>query len=61
MVCPGFTTTVITVGRAHSVTSGVNVYVVVVVLSIIGLQVPEIPLFDVFGKVKLAPAQIGGF
>ena len=45
---------------AHCPASGVNVYVVVVVLSSAGAQVPVILLFDVVGKAdKLAPEQIG--
>ncbi len=45
---------------AHCPASGVNVYVVVVVLSRAGAHVPVILLFDVVGKAdKLAPEQIG--
>ena len=37
-----------------------NVYVVVVVLSSAGAQVPVIPLFDVVGKAeRLPPEQMG--
>jgi Flp pilus assembly pilin Flp len=44
----------------HCPASGVKVYVVVVVLSNAGDQVPVIPLFDVIGNAaKLAPEQIG--
>ncbi|WP_422108102.1 hypothetical protein [Winogradskyella sp.] len=40
--------------------SGVNVYVVVVVLSKAGLQLPIIPLLEVVGKgAKVSPSQIG--
>ena len=55
-----FTSTVIETGFAHSVASGVNVYVVVVVLSIAGDQVPLMPLVEVPGSVKVAPSQIAG-
>jgi hypothetical protein len=45
---------------AHCPAVGVNVYVVVVVLSKAGDQVPVIPLFDVVGNaVRVPPAQIG--
>jgi hypothetical protein len=57
----GLTIMVIVVGIAHGpVTSGVNVYVVVVVLSNAGDHVPLIPSFDVVGKAANAsPEQIG--
>ena len=54
--------TVITkvVTAAHCPASGVNVYVVVVVLSNAGDQLPVNPLFEVVGKAdKLPPLQIG--
>ena len=45
---------------AHCPAVGVNVYVVVVVLSKAGAQLPVIPLFEVVGNgVKVAPEQIG--
>jgi hypothetical protein len=45
---------------AHCPAVGVNVYVVVVVLSNAGAQVPVIPLLEVVGKAeRLAPEQIG--
>jgi hypothetical protein len=45
---------------AHCPAVGVKVYVVVVVLSKAGDQVPAIPLFDVVGNAdKVAPEQIG--
>src|SRR5438046_645178 len=45
---------------AHWPAVGVNVYVVVAVLSSAGDQVPAIPLFDVVGNAdKVAPEQIG--
>src|SRR3954469_7372533 len=45
---------------AHCPAVGVNVYVVVVVLSKAGDQVPLMTLFDVVGNaVSVAPAQIG--
>jgi hypothetical protein len=56
----GFTTIVIVDVVAHWPASGVNVYVVVAVLLITGLQAPVIALFDVVGKAaKVAPEQIG--
>lgn len=46
---------------AQSPAVGVNVYVVVVVLSTAGDQVPVIELLDVVGKaVKAVPAQTAG-
>ena len=50
-----FTVTVIVVVNAHCPALGVNVYVVVTVLFIAGLQVPVIPLPEVDGNVKLPP------
>ena len=45
---------------AHCPAVGVKVYVVVVVLSRAGAQVPVTPLFDVVGNaVSVAPEQIG--
>jgi hypothetical protein len=56
----GFTVMVKVVVVAHCPAVGVNVYVVVVVLSSAGAQVPEILLFDVVGKAeRLPPEQIG--
>jgi hypothetical protein len=55
----GLTVTVIVVGSAHSSPSGVNVYVVVVVLSIAGDHVPLMPLVDVAGSVNVPPSHIG--
>ena len=55
----GFTVIVNVVVVAHNPDVGVNVYVVVVVLSNAGLQVPVMPLFDVVGKALIvAPAHI---
>ena len=55
----GFTTICIVVVFAHEPATGVNVYVVVVVLSNAGDHVPETPLFDVVGKAdKEAPEHI---
>jgi hypothetical protein len=45
---------VMSIVSAHSPGSGVNVYVVVTVLSITGDQVPFIPLFDIVGKLGIA-------
>ena len=57
----GFTTIVKVVVVAHCPATGVNVYVVVAVLSSAGAQVPVIPLLDVVGKAdKVAPEQTGG-
>ncbi|AWI25260.1 hypothetical protein HYN49_04760 [Flavobacterium pallidum] len=51
---------VIVVPKAHCGASGVNVYVVVAVLSKAGDQVPVIPLFEVIGNAaKVPPEQIG--
>jgi hypothetical protein len=48
------------VETAHWPGSGVNVYVVVVVLSIAGLHAPEIPFVDVVGRAGIvAPEQYG--
>jgi hypothetical protein len=56
----GFTVIVTVAVVAHGPASGVKVYVVVVVLSNAGDQVPVIPLFDVICNAdKLAPEQIG--
>jgi hypothetical protein len=45
---------------AHCPAVGINVYVVVVVLSKAGAQVPVIPLLEVVGSGdKVAPEQIG--
>ena len=45
---------------AHCPASGVNVYVVVAVLSKAGDQVPVMPLFEVIGSAaSVAPAHIG--
>jgi len=45
---------------AHCPGSGVNVYVVVVVLSKVGAHEPVIPLLEVVGNgANVAPAQIG--
>ena len=54
------TTIVIVTVVAHCPASGVKVYVVVVVLSSAGDQVPVMPLLEVVGNVaNVAPAQIG--
>ena len=56
----GLTVIVTVAVVAHCPASGVKVYVVVVVLSNAGDQVPVIPLFDVICNAdKLAPEQIG--
>jgi hypothetical protein len=58
-VSSGFTVMAIVAVEAHCPAVGVNVYVVVVVLSNAGDQVPVMLLFDVVGRaVKLAPEQI---
>ena len=58
-VSSGFTVMVIVAVEAHCPAVGVNVYVVVVVLSNAGDHVPVMLLFDVVGRaVKLAPEQI---
>jgi hypothetical protein len=55
----GLTVMVIVSVYAHNPAVGVKVYVVVAVLSIVGNQVPVIPLVDVVGKTpKGAPEQI---
>ena len=64
LTVPAFTfglTVIVTVAVvAHCPASGVKVYVVVVVLSNAGDQLPVMPLFDVVGNAdKLAPEQIG--
>jgi hypothetical protein len=54
------TTIVIVAVDAHWPGSGANVYVVVVVLSNAGDQLPVIPLLEVVGSgVNVAPEQIG--
>jgi hypothetical protein len=56
----GLTVIVSVVVVAHWPASGVNVYVVVAVLSSTGDQEPLIPLLEVVGKAdKAAPEQIG--
>src|SRR5204863_4961346 len=56
----GLTVMVRVVVVAHWPAAGVNVYVVVAVLSIAGDHTPVMPLFDVVGKAdKVAPEQIG--
>jgi len=56
----GLTVIVKIVVVAHCPAAGVNVYVVVVVLSKAGAQVPVIPLVEVVGSgVRVAPEQIG--
>ena len=56
----GLTVMVNVVVVAHCPAVGVKVYVVVVVLSKAGLQVPVYPLFEVVGKaVKVPPEHIG--
>ena len=56
----GLTTIVNVVVVAHCPAVGVNVYVVVTVLSSAGAQVPVIPLVDVPGSaVSTAPEQMG--
>ena len=55
----GLTVIVIVAVEAHCPAVGVNVYVVVVVLSSAGDYVPVMLLFDVVGReVKVAPEQI---
>ena len=49
-VIPDFTVSVREAVVAHEPVVGVNVYVVVAVLSNAGDQLPEIPLFEVVGK-----------
>jgi hypothetical protein len=54
------TTIVIVAVVAHWPASGVKVYVVVVVLSIAGAQVPVMPLVEVVGNgASVAPEHIG--
>jgi hypothetical protein len=56
----GLTVIVIVAVVAHCPVVGVNVYVVVVVLSNAGAQVPVMPLFEVVGNgAKVAPEHIG--
>ena len=56
----GLTVIVKVVVVAHCPAVGVNVYVVVAVLSKTGAQVPVMPLVDVVGRaVSVAPEQIG--
>ena len=50
-----FTLTVMVVVFAHWFASGVNVYVVVDVLLIAGVQTPVMLLFDIEGNVKVPP------
>ena len=52
-------TTVIVADRAHCPGSGVNVYSVVNVLLIAGLQVPEIPSFEVETNINEFPLHTG--
>ena len=54
-VVSGVIPIVISTVAAHCPASGIKVYVVVVLGSKAGLQVPIIPLFDVVGMVKLVP------
>ena len=54
-----FTLIIRVAGFAHSPTSGVNIYKLVIVLSSVGLQVPVIPSLDVVGKgAKEPPLQM---
>jgi hypothetical protein len=54
----GFIVIVMFVVKAHWPAEGVNVYVVVAVLLIAGLQVPVTPFVDIVGKAGIdAPAQ----
>ena len=55
----GFTTIVMVALTAHCPGAGVNVYVVVAVLFIAGVQVPVMLLFDVVGKLMVAPLHTG--
>ena len=56
----GFTIIVKVVAKAHCPVFGVNVYVVVAVLSKAGDQVPVIPLLEVVGSAdNVSPIQIG--
>ena len=56
----GFMVMVIVLVVAHCPVTGVNVYVVVTVLFMIGVQVPIIPLIEVSGNETIAvPAQNG--
>ena len=56
----GFTVMVNVVVVAHCPAVGVNVYVVVAVLSKAGAQVPVMPLLEVVGSaVSVAPEQMG--
>jgi hypothetical protein len=61
-VTTGLTVTDKVVALAQSPTAGVNVYVpLAVLLTVAGLQVPVIPLFEVVGKTgAIAPLQIAG-
>jgi hypothetical protein len=52
------TFTVMVAGSAHCPSSGVKVYVVVLALSMAGLQFPVILLIDVVGRLKETPVQI---
>jgi hypothetical protein len=56
----GLTVMVNVVVVAHWPAVGVNVYVVVAVLSKVGVQVPVMPLLEVVGRiVRVAPEQMG--
>ncbi len=59
IVWAGFTTTIIVVILAHSEGLGVNVYVVVAVLLILGLHVPLILFVEIVGRLIGSPLQIG--
>ena len=58
-VVDGFTVTLSVVFVAHCPTAGVNVYIVVAVLSIAGDHVPVIPFVEEDGKVNVPPKHIG--
>jgi hypothetical protein len=59
IILPLLTPIVIVAIEAHSVTAGVKVYVVVVVLSNAGVHVPVIPLVLVVGNaLNVPPVQI---
>jgi hypothetical protein len=57
-VVDGFTDTLNVVVVAHCPIAGVNVYIVVVVLSIAGDQVPVIPFVEAVESVNVPPEQI---
>src|SRR5678816_1132067 len=59
VIC-GVTVTVSVVVVAHCPAAGVNVYVVVLVLSTAGDQVPVMPLVDVVGSVMVPPVHTAG-